>query len=118
MEIKNWHGDTLFADDSFLLRNCIENALKAEVGLSGANFSAADLRRVNLSGGDLSGADFRGANLNGANLSGTNLSGANLRHAVGLTTEQIESAVTDEKTQLPNYLTVSREAWLKEKISG
>ena len=118
MEIKNWNGETLFADDSFLLRNCIENALKAEVSLSGANFSAADLRRVNLSGGDFSGADFRGANLNGANLSGTNLSGANLRHAVGLTKEQIESAVTDEKTQLPNYLTVSREAWLKEKISG
>jgi uncharacterized protein YjbI with pentapeptide repeats len=51
MEIKNWNGDTLFADDSFLLRKCIETALKAEVSLSGANFSAADLRRVNLSGG-------------------------------------------------------------------
>ena len=73
---------------------------------------------MNLSGGDCSEADFRGANLSRANLERTNLSGANLRHAVNLTKEQIELAVTDEKTQLPNYLTVSREDWLKEKISG
>ena len=118
MEIKNWDGEIIFADDSFLLRNCIENALKVGVSLRRANFSAADLRRANLSGADLSEADFRGANLNGATLSGANLSGANLRHAVGLTKEQLESATTDEKTQLPNYLTAPREAWLKEKISG
>ncbi len=118
MEIKNSDSEIIFADDSFLLKNCIENALKSGISLRRANFSAADLRRVNLSGADFSEVDFRGANLSGANLSGTNLSGANLRHAVGMTKEQIELAFIDEQTQLPNYLTVSREEWLKEKISG
>ncbi|MFZ9737986.1 MAG: pentapeptide repeat-containing protein [Prochlorotrichaceae cyanobacterium] len=43
-----------------------------------ANFSGAELIRVNLGGADLHGANFSGANLCGANLHGTNLSGADL----------------------------------------
>ncbi len=87
--------------------------------LSGRNFSGMDLKKVNLSGADLrstsfseadlgwadlSGADLRGGDLQGARLLFTDLSGADLSHAVGLTREQIEEAVTDAATQLPEDL--------------
>jgi uncharacterized protein YjbI with pentapeptide repeats len=92
--------------------------------LSGANLiradlSGADLIRADLSGADLNGADLIEANLNGAyliradliraNLSGADLSGAYLREtklslSVNLTQAQIDSAITDELTELPDGL--------------
>ncbi len=106
----------------------------SEANLSGGNLSGGNLSEADLSGANLSGADLPGANLSKVNLSGANLSGArlsypglrpanlseailsgadltradlrgaNLRDAVGLTREQIESAITDETTVLPDYL--------------
>ncbi len=68
--------------------------------------------------------DLRGANLFRANLSEVTpwaqFSGANLFRAKNLTRKQIESAVTDENTQLPEYLkaeTVTGGAKAKEKES-
>ena len=72
--------------------------------LVGPRLSGADLTRAGLSGADLSLANLSGANLSGANLPGANLSGANLSGAKGLTHEQIEIAITDESTMLPDYL--------------
>jgi len=43
------------------------------------------------------------------NLSRANLSRAELSGAKDLTRKQIESAVTDEKTQLPDYLKAQEE---------
>lgn len=90
--------------------------------LSGADLSGADLFEADLSGADLSEADLsgaelldthlQGANLYNANLSGAdlneadlfeaNLSGADLRGAMHLIKEQIEAAITDETTRLPD----------------
>ena len=52
---------------------------------------------------DVSPDLFR-ANLSKARLNGTNLSGANIIGAESLTKEQIESAITDEDTKLPDDL--------------
>ena len=69
----------------------------------------ADLQRVNLTHGNLYGANLQGANLRGAiltgtNLYGTNLTKANLEEAVGLTIEQLNSALAISGAQLPDYL--------------
>jgi len=95
--------------------------------VSGADLSRIDLSGADLSGADLSGADLSGADLRGvylsptesdtpadfseANLRGADLRGANegiptdLREAVGLTQEQIEEAIGDGTTELPEGLT-------------
>ena len=83
------------------------NLCKAD--LQGADLSSAILSGANLSGAvlytaDLSGARLPMANLAGARLSGANLSGADLRTTIGLTQEQLESAIGDSTTQLPENL--------------
>ena len=94
------------------------------VKLRGANLRDADLCRAAIEGGDLAGVDLQGAILKGTNLKGANLvlaklSGADLTGAditkanmeqayldgvKGLTREQIGRAITNEETQLPEYI--------------
>jgi uncharacterized protein YjbI with pentapeptide repeats len=74
--------------------------------LSEAILRGADLTIANLMGADLRAADLRGANLVGARLIGTDLRGADLRGtdlrtAEDLTSEQLEEAIGDETTLLP-----------------
>ncbi len=88
-----------FPDDQY--RNAIN--------LSGTFIRRTNLNGVNLQGADLSQADctnasFRGANFRDANLAGTILRGADLTDAVGLTREQLKSAILDKDTLLPSYL--------------
>jgi uncharacterized protein YjbI with pentapeptide repeats/5-methylcytosine-specific restriction endonuclease McrA len=73
------------------------------------NFCEADLSNARLSHCDFSGSDFTGAIFAGAELSGTILIGCDLRKAdlstaSGLTSAQIESAITNESTKPPLYL--------------
>ena len=77
--------------------------------LSGAfarrtDFSGANLQDANLSEADLTNAILRNANLRGANLKGTILRGADLRNVRNLTKDQLEEAVIDGHTLLPDYL--------------
>ncbi len=79
-----------------------------------ANFSKANLKGANLSnsrfnGADFTGTDLRGADLVGADLSGADLSGADLSGAVGLTCEQVKSAVIDKNTYLPKHISLECE---------
>jgi uncharacterized protein YjbI with pentapeptide repeats len=86
-----------------------------------ANLQGANLRRANLTGADVRGAYLTGANLQGADLQEAYLTGADLRRANlteaelqevrGLTQEQLEQAVGDEDTELPEYLSVPVEWW-------
>lgn len=77
----------------------------------------ADLRRANLRGADLGGADLLGADLREAKISDAvldgadlrradlrraDLRGADLRGALCLTKEQLDTALTDGTTKLPN----------------
>ncbi len=86
--------------------------------LSEANLSRADLSKANLSGASLRGANLSGVDLSKAHLLGANLSGATLAGAIGLTHEQIESAITDEKTILPGYLEEGGEGPPQEAAGG
>jgi type II secretory pathway pseudopilin PulG len=80
-------------------------------------------QRLDLRGTDLRGADLREAHLEGANLSEAHLERANLRgahfeeaylhEAQGLTQAQLDQAFGDEKTKLPEGLTVR--AWDQAK---
>ncbi len=99
----------------------------SNVNLSHANLSRVDLNRAvllnsNLSGANLSGANLSKVELEGADLSYANLSGARLRTAFlfgidlsrvyNLTQEQINEALGDEYTKLPEGL-IYPEHWIK-----
>jgi len=76
----------------------------------------AELRDAELRGADLHGADLHGANLHGADLRDANLRGANLRGAEGVTNEQLQQAILDGATTMPNGQ--KYEEWLKSKDGG
>lgn len=72
--------------------------------LKGANLRGANLRWANLKNANLKGSNLIRADLREANLEQTQLQGANLKMAEGLTREQINAALVDEATVLPDYL--------------
>ena len=74
-----------------------------QASLFWANLQGAVLSEAKLLGADLSNADLKGAFLTEANIQGTFLNGADLTGANGLTTAQIESAIIDENTRLPDH---------------
>lgn len=79
------------------------------VDLAGAFIRRTDLSQANLEGANLQKADctnvnFRGANFRGARLDGAILRGADLSGARNLTRQQIESAIIDERTILPDEI--------------
>ena len=83
----------------------------SEATLWGADLSGAFLQGSNLSGanffaGNLSGAYLQGANLAGASLSDVDLSGANLSSSRYLSQNQLDQACGNDKTRLPEGLTV------------
>jgi len=107
----------------------LEEAHLVRVHLEGATLWGTNLQRANLADAHLEGAGLLGANLVRADLNeaylegarlvrvhldGANFSGAHLEGAIGLTPEQIEWTIGDEKTELPEYLIDHRPpAWSK-----
>ena len=94
----------------------LQNVKAAQAQMQESIFCGAKLEGADLSGARMEGADFEGAGLQVANLSrcvlknsnlkGADLKGANLRYTIGLTKDQIESALIDKNTLLPSYLKV------------
>ena len=70
-----------------------------ESDLRGSNLSHAYFREADLQRADLRGVDFEGTDLEDADLRG-----ADLRDAKNLTREQLDTAVVDETTRLPEDL--------------
>ncbi|HWS57514.1 MAG TPA: pentapeptide repeat-containing protein [Actinotalea sp.] len=70
--------------------------------LAGADLRAATLRGATLVGADLRGADLRRADLTGADLRGARLQGADLTGAIFVSQAQLDSAVGDDRTRLPD----------------
>jgi hypothetical protein len=109
-------------EDAFLNGAHLENADLTRAHLErarliGAHLKDAGLFRAHLEGAVLFRAHFEGAFLERAHLEGTLLNGANLIGAVGLTQAQIDHAVGDDKTQLPQGL--SRPArWTARSADG
>jgi Pentapeptide repeats (8 copies) len=73
-------------------------------GLHEADLRDMDFEAANLTDTDLRKADLSGAILYRTSLDRTKLQGTNLEGAVGLTREQIDSAITDATTRLPSSL--------------
>jgi uncharacterized protein YjbI with pentapeptide repeats len=89
-----------------LRRADLRNAILDRADLKGAVLVYANLSDADLSGANLNGANLRGAKLRGAGLRGADLSGADLSGADGVTQEQLDEACGDNKTQLPEGLTI------------
>ena len=83
----------------------------SESDLSHSNFEGADLyqsgfQNANLGHANLKDAKMSRSSFQGANLAGADLRGAELEYVVGLTCAQIKSAVIDENTLLPDYISL------------
>ena len=78
IQIKTITGDLLFEfeDEDNSIRHTVEEAVRQNISLSGA-----DLRGTNLANANLANANLRDTNLANANLRDANLANANLRDA-------------------------------------
>lgn len=83
IEIKDINGVVLFVHtaENNSIEITVEEAVKKNVNLFGANLTNAKLKGANFEGADLEGANLVGANFEGANMKGANLKSANLRYA-------------------------------------
>lgn len=82
------------------------------IDLRSTDLRGGNLFDIHLEGAYLQGANLEGANLQGAELRGADLHGANLSVAVGLTQPQIEEAIGDVTTKLPEGLEMPK-SWAK-----
>jgi uncharacterized protein YjbI with pentapeptide repeats len=102
--------ENVFVLDNANLRGVnLQDADLEYISLEGSNLSAAHLVNTNLSNANLSDANLyhsylSNVDLSGADLSGADLSDVDLRNDKGLTQEQIDEAVGNERTQLPDDL--------------
>jgi uncharacterized protein YjbI with pentapeptide repeats len=92
-----------------LRRSRLSGASLRGAAVTVVDFRSADLRDADLAGADLreslgAGATLERANLDGAELLGCRLNGVNLRGARGVSGRQLEDAVLDELTSLPEEL--------------
>jgi hypothetical protein len=104
----------LHFENALLHESCLEGATLEGTYFNGArlfeaHFENASLLSAHLEEAELWGAHFEGALLPHAHfkravLSGTHLDGADLEYANGLTQEQLDSAIGDEKTIIPEGL--------------
>lgn len=82
------------------------NLFKARI--PGTDWSDSNLTNADLRFADFTGSSFRGSNLYRTRLEGTILRGADLSGVRNLTWEQLDQAVIDETTVLPDYLSRDR----------
>ncbi|MCX4971092.1 pentapeptide repeat-containing protein [Streptomyces sp. NBC_00654] len=93
-----------YLTDARLTAADLTDAVLPDAYLTHARLRGANLTGANLTGANLTGADLTGADLRGADLRGADLTDADLTDALNLTWEQVESAITDEDTELPASL--------------
>ncbi len=84
------------------------------VDIRRADFYGANLEGANFHGARLIGAHLEVAHLEGAHLEGAHLEGAHLLKAQDLTQEQVDAAIGDSKTQLPENLR-RPESWKQQR---
>jgi uncharacterized protein YjbI with pentapeptide repeats len=102
-------------DNKFVLDNAnlrgvdLTDADLQNISMKGVNLSPSLLANTDFSNADPSDANLNhtylgGADLSGADLSAADLSAADLQTATGLTQEQIDEAIGDGHTRLPEGL--------------
>jgi uncharacterized protein YjbI with pentapeptide repeats len=90
----------------------VDAAMLIDTDFTGAKLVGADFRAIELVKGltfrdaDLTDAGFRYAFLRGVDFRGAKLSGADFTRAFGLSNEQLALACGDERTKLPEGLTI------------
>lgn len=72
--------------------------------LTNANLNGTSLMCADFSGASLRNVKARQANFLGADLTNADLSGADLTNAYNLSYEQLNGALVDETTKLPDYI--------------
>jgi len=82
----------------------LAEASLTEADLYQANFIGANLQGANLYQANLTRTNLMGANLFGANLGDVKLEGAILTGAKNLESQQIQMALGDRTTRLPDYI--------------
>jgi hypothetical protein len=82
----------------------LERAVFSHAHIEGAWMRRAYLQGAVLDDAHLERADLSYADLTGAHFNNTHLEGTILSDVVGLTTEQLQHALIDETTVLPDYL--------------
>lgn len=127
----NFHGASLNGVDfeGFRLAGCVfdqcqlSSARLISADLAGASFAGADLRRADLTNADLSGADLSNADFTGAILRGTRLNSASIGGAVliettGLDQEQLDEALGDSDTAVPEGFRIVPMRTQRPKVAG
>ncbi|MFQ4146752.1 pentapeptide repeat-containing protein [Chlorogloeopsis sp. ULAP02] len=94
----------------------LDQASLREADLLGANLMGANLQQAMFHEANLCGTNLMGANLFGANLDDVKLQGAILRGAKNLQLQQIQFAVGDHTTVLPDYLEAPAN-WMRSQHS-
>lgn len=89
---------------SWIRYSQLQGSWFVEAKLQGAVFSYSRLEGADFRWSHLEGAMFYGASLTDANFDGAYLAGADLRGAKGLTATQLEKAILDSETLLPQSL--------------
>jgi hypothetical protein len=83
----------------------LEGALLQSADLRYTNLRDSNIVRANLQGAFLFSANLQRADLGGAVLQDANLQGADLRGALNLRQDQLNGAIGDDSTRLPEGLT-------------
>ena len=78
------------------------------VRMRNTNFSFTNLKEANFRNADCRYVDFTGADFADAILEGTDLRGAILAEVDNLTWAQLDQAIIDETTVLPDYLVAAK----------
>jgi len=97
LEMSNMQNTTL--NQAVIINTQLQKA-----DLRGAQLQQAVLREANLQGANLRGAHLVEADMHKTYLFKADLRGADLQGVKNLTREQLASAITDDTTQLPDYL--------------
>lgn len=103
----NWARINLFGADlakANLAKANLAEAVLRDADLSGACMFDTNFTKANFIDANLGGANLSNANLTEAILWSANLAGAGLSDARELTQGQVDSAIIDKHTTLPDYL--------------
>jgi uncharacterized protein YjbI with pentapeptide repeats len=96
-----------YLKDAIFVRTHLEGAQLLRVHCERANFAEACFEATSST---IRTANLIGVYIDGANFSSTRFRGVDLSHVYGMTRAQIEHAITDDETILPDYLDVDTPA--------
>ena len=117
---RKWKDSETLSRPILLLGIDLRAAILTNANLRGVYLFGSDLRMAFLNGAKfnrakLSDVDFRGAHVFNTDFSGSLIRGVDLSTSVGLTWEQIKTAIMDEHTKLPPEIESIRQVEQKNR---